>query len=134
MPRSREVDYELVKSLRDKGLSHASIADAVKCSRSTVRYILNKAYRATAITRATRNKRNNKEAAVKYKGGKCELCGYNKCIDALEFHHVSEKKLLDNFVRVGALNKKRKEELKNCMLLCANCHREIHHQSNHPDG
>lgn len=30
-----------------------------------------------------------KEALVKYKGGKCEICGYNKCIAALEFHHIN---------------------------------------------
>ncbi len=134
MAAPRKIDYDLVKTLRDKGLSYSSIAEAVKCSKSTVSYILNKDYRLLAITRAIQNKRNNKEAAVKYKGGKCERCGYNKCIDALEFHHVSEKKLLDSFVRVGALNKERKEELNNCMLVCANCHREIHYRSNHPNG
>jgi hypothetical protein len=26
--------------------------------------------------------------AVVYKGGKCQCCGYNKYIGALEFHHV----------------------------------------------
>jgi len=26
--------------------------------------------------------------AVAAKGGKCEKCGYNRCIDALEFHHL----------------------------------------------
>jgi len=28
-----------------------------------------------------------RQMAVKYKGGQCEICGYFKCIDALEFHH-----------------------------------------------
>ena len=32
-----------------------------------------------------------KEELVKYKGGKCEICGYNKCIEALEFHHLNRE-------------------------------------------
>ena len=27
--------------------------------------------------------------AVDYKGGKCEICGYDKNLSALEFHHVN---------------------------------------------
>ena len=27
--------------------------------------------------------------AIKYKGGKCCICGYNNCVNALEFHHVN---------------------------------------------
>ena len=30
-----------------------------------------------------------KEKLVEYKGGKCEICGYDKCITALEFHHLN---------------------------------------------
>ncbi|MCK4793173.1 MAG: hypothetical protein KAV87_56100 [Desulfobacteraceae bacterium] len=28
-----------------------------------------------------------RQMSVEYKGGKCEMCGYDRCIDALEFHH-----------------------------------------------
>ena len=66
--------------------------------------------------------------AVEYKGGKCENCGYNRCLDALEFHHkdptqkdfsISSKGHTRSWIRV-------KEELDKCMILCANCHRELH--------
>lgn len=30
-----------------------------------------------------------KKRAVELKGGKCERCGYDKCLDALEFHHIN---------------------------------------------
>ncbi|MFA6350451.1 MAG: hypothetical protein WCY12_05975 [Candidatus Omnitrophota bacterium] len=69
--------------------------------------------------------------AIEYKGGKCEKCGYVVCFDALEFHHInssgkdfsiSEKGYTRSWVRV-------KEELDKCMLLCANCHRELHASS-----
>lgn len=71
-----------------------------------------------------------KQQAVKYKGGKCNICGYNKCITALEFHHInpSEKNIkfnsrgIDRRVAFEVL----KKELDKCILLCANCHRETH--------
>jgi len=68
--------------------------------------------------------------AIEYKGGKCQKCGYSVCSDALEFHHanssgkdfsISEKGYTRSWNRV-------KEELDKCMLLCANCHREVHAQ------
>ncbi len=64
--------------------------------------------------------------AVEYKGGKCELCGYSKCIEALEFHHFTDVK---NF-GISAKGYTRswenvKAELDLCQLLCANCHREV---------
>ena len=33
-----------------------------------------------------------REMAVGYKGGSCEVCGYNRCIEALEFHHLDPTK------------------------------------------
>ena len=36
----------------------------------------------------TVKRRAIKKMLVQYKGGKCERCGYNKCIRALEFHHL----------------------------------------------
>ena len=36
----------------------------------------------------TKKRRLNKRKLVEYKGGKCEICGYDRCINALEFHHL----------------------------------------------
>ena len=69
-------------------------------------------------------KMEEKRKAVEYKGGKCSLCGYDKCLTALEFHHVNPKeKELYNSHWTFERNKK---ELDKCILLCANCHREEH--------
>lgn len=78
--------------------------------------------------RVARCRRNLKAKAVEYLGGKCLMCGYARCIDALEFHHrdpeakdfaISSKGIYRSFDRV-------KVELDKCDLLCANCHREVH--------
>lgn len=68
-----------------------------------------------------------KEKAVIYKGGKCERCGYDKCIGALEFHHINPE---DKIYAVKNLMVRRweliQQEIDKCILLCANCHREEH--------
>lgn len=63
-------------------------------------------------------------------GGKCEICGYDKNISALEFHHKDPtQKDFQLDIRKMANTKWETlvEEAKKCSLLCANCHREIHH-------
>lgn len=63
--------------------------------------------------------------AIAYKGGKCERCGYNKYRGALEFHHKDPTQKDPYGLR--AYNSERLfAEVDKCMLLCANCHREIH--------
>jgi hypothetical protein len=71
-----------------------------------------------------------KQKAVEYKGNKCELCGYSKCIVALEFHHRNPKKKefslsTNRMYHAWATVKK---ELDKCILVCSNCHRELHYK------
>lgn len=65
--------------------------------------------------------------AIEHKGGKCELCGYNKFSGALEFHHLNPKKKDPSGLRAYSL-KRLLLEVDKCMLLCANCHREKHEE------
>ena len=60
------------------------------------------------------------------RGGKCIKCGYDKCIKALEFHHIDPSKKdftisNDHFRLQDAV-----EETKKCILICSNCHKELH--------
>lgn len=75
---------------------------------------------------------NIKEKCVIYKGGKCEICGYNKCINALEFHHknplTKDSKLNSRGINRRQSFEKNKVELDKCILVCANCHRELHYE------
>lgn len=63
------------------------------------------------------------------RGGKCERCGYNKCLAALEFHHLNpaDKEFSISNNGLPSFEKAQKEANK-CILLCANCHREEHNK------
>lgn len=68
--------------------------------------------------------------AVKSRGGKCERCGYDKNLAALDFHHrdPKTKSFKLDMRSFSNLNLETiEEELNKCDLLCANCHREEHH-------
>lgn len=67
-----------------------------------------------------------KKRAVEYKGGKCLICGYNKCLRALDFHHTDKKnKSFSMGHVVGRKFENIKSELDKCVLVCKNCHAEI---------
>lgn len=62
----------------------------------------------------------------KQRGGKCERCGYNIYLGALDFHHKDPNQ--KDFT-IGNRDFKLKEcikESEKCVLLCANCHRQLH--------
>jgi len=75
-----------------------------------------------------------KEMAIAYKGGKCCICGYDKCNSAFDFHHLDEKNKKFGLSMKGLTRswEKTKSELDKCVLVCANCHREIHEGKTQP--
>lgn len=66
---------------------------------------------------------------INLRGGKCEICGYDKNLAVLEFHHIEkgtkesqlDQRKLSNSSMEFILN-----EFEKCKILCANCHRETH--------
>ena len=78
--------------------------------------------------RIAEHRRKLKILAIDYKGGKCVQCGYNKCSRSLDFHHLDPNKKdfaisqsgdTISFARI-------KLEIDKCILVCKNCHGEIH--------
>jgi hypothetical protein len=63
---------------------------------------------------------------VEEAGGCCAVCGYDRCIVNLHFHHVDPTtKLFTMSVASGKGLAKLRDEAKKCVLVCANCHGEI---------
>jgi hypothetical protein len=67
-----------------------------------------------------------KQLVIASKGGRCERCGYDRCIRALEFHHKdpSTKEFKMSDARTRSLERML-VEAKKCILVCSNCHAEI---------
>lgn len=117
-------------------------ADTVICNKCKIAKPITEYYRKTnggyqSYCRSCNSKnsserqRDFKQSCVDYKGGKCEICGYNKCIEAFDFHHINPKEkdfTIAHLRWTSWLKNKDKitSELNKCMLLCANCHREMH--------
>lgn len=85
---------------------------------------------AKVIFKERDNRNSFKAKAVEYAGGKCTICGYDRCQRALEFHHKNPKEK-DFSISSMTFNRKELtqdviEEVDKCVLLCANCHREVH--------
>ncbi len=122
-------DYQLLydngKSLKEIGelynISRQALSKRIKNKRLKISQKTNSGKRSTKSYR-----KRTKEKCVKYKGGKCERCGYNKCIQALDFHHINPKE--KDFTISGGTKsfESLKSELDKCILVCKNCHSEIH--------
>lgn len=81
------------------------------------------------VKQVSERRRETKFKCIEYKGGKCSVCGYDKCSAALEFHHLDPSKKEFNINKSATLSfKKLKPELDKCILVCSNCHREIHNK------
>jgi tRNA(Ile2) C34 agmatinyltransferase TiaS len=80
--------------------------------------------RADAVSR---HRRMVKETLVAEAGGGCVVCGYDRCLTALAFHHLdpSDKLLAISQNGVTLSLATIRAEAQKCVLVCANCHAEI---------
>ena len=85
--------------------------------------------RAEYIKKAVDKRRKKiKSMAIIYKGGECIFCGYSRCAGALEFHHLDPKGKDFGLGQNGLTRswKRTQNELDKCIMVCSNCHKEIH--------
>ena len=80
--------------------------------------------RSVAVSEA---RRRTKRILVNEAGGACLICGYDRCIAALEFHHRDRKTKLFALSRQGVTRSlaEARAEARKCILLCSNCHAEV---------
>ena len=138
-----EQDIEKIKDLFVNGVTKKSISEHFNISDYEVRKYITGLKRFSRfpegltkkqkqVILVTERRKKLKEMAIEYKGGKCSKCGYNKCVNALEFHHIDPSKKdfgIGNNGHTRSWNKT-KIELDKCIIVCANCHREIHYELN----
>ena len=100
-----------VKAAKHKNGNAASRFRCMKCSAEATQ----------KIVEAKRDRAYNEF------GSKCTVCGYDKCREALEWHHIDPSTKDITPAKVFSRSYDRiLEELSKCVLLCANCHREEH--------
>jgi len=74
------------------------------------------------------SRRRRKQLLIEHKGGSCEICGYDKSIRALSFHHKDPTQKDYGLAASGVCHSLERDlaEVEKCILVCANCHCEIH--------
>ena len=129
LPQPIEVRRQLIQDALRSGTNsvvrecrrHGATSFAIVGSERRLRC---KACRAEAVAR---RRRKVKRILVEEAGGRCELCGYDRCLHALEFHHRDPHTKEFGIAMRGitrSISAVRREVGK-CALLCANCHAEV---------
>lgn len=61
---------------------------------------------------------------------KCSVCGESRFY-CLDFHHMDPREKEKDPSRLIESPRKLEQELKKCIVLCSNCHRELHYKEKH---
>lgn len=137
------IEIEEIKKLYSTGYTNIKLSELFNVSKYEIRKYTKELKRYSrfdeSLTRkqkislmVSERRRKLKDMAIEYKGGKCEKCGYNKCNGALEFHHLNPEEKDFSISSSGTTKsfERIKIEIDKCILVCANCHREIHYLNN----
>lgn len=129
LPRPIDIRREVV----DRALREGVTTLTRKCRRhgetdfaivGSERRLRCKRCRSEAVAR---RRRRVKEQLVAEAGGRCELCGFDGCLPALEFHHRDPSKKAFGIAMRGITRSidAVREEAAKCVLLCSNCHAAV---------
>jgi len=74
-----------------------------------------------------RRRRLIKRQLVTEAGGHCHICGYDRYIGALQFHHLDPAAKTFSVGQAGLTRslERARQEAQKCALLCSNCHAEV---------
>lgn len=119
---------EKILYLRSLGKTYDEISNELGCSKGSISYYCNPLSKQNNRHRVNRYRKSFKEKIKLECGGKCKICGYNKCLRSLVFHHLDpsiKEYEISKLLRTHG-KKAMRDEIKKCVLLCSNCHGEVH--------
>lgn len=113
--------------LRRKGRDYYARNREVVKARQREKYVRLGKKRYCDPVIASERRRAKLRRLKEHAGGRCTICGYCRCFRALDFHHVDPGTKGFNICSdgMGYGWKRLVEEAAKCVLLCANCHREV---------
>jgi len=121
---------EQILKLRSEGKTYTQIKSVLGCSLGTICYHLRSDQKQKSSIRRKKHRYDKKTKLKNSVGGKCQICGYDKYQGALHFHHIdpTQKKFIisDATARKKYSQEEIEAEIRKCVLVCANCHAEIH--------
>ena len=124
---------EKILSLRNEGKSYKAISEELGISQVTVWRNLHEKINREHRAKWKKTINDRKAQAKEKLGNACSICGYSKSLRALDFHHKDQAIKLEKLKKVRDWRKLTKEEfeneLKKCILVCKNCHCELHDKS-----
>ena len=128
-------DYNNIQKYYDEGNNLRRCQEKFGCCRPTlIKYL--KTRSRTKLHEEQKRKKNvvgvvswrqrTKQKLVELHGGKCNVCGYNKCVRNLHFHHKDPSKKEFSITAQTKSFERLELEASKCVLLCSNCHGEVH--------
>jgi len=124
-------DLRTVRRKRSREAGHPVKAERLCQRHGRTQFVLEGRgyYRCTRcrVEAVSKRRRSVKRILVEEAGGRCVLCGYARCIQALHFHHLdaSSKTFQLSFNGHSRSLDRSRAEARKCALLCANCHAEV---------
>ena len=109
-------EFYIDRSKADGHMSYCKKCDNKRPPRTT------SAQRYSYVKKCTQKTHTYRDN-LKEKG--CVVCGYNRCLTALAFHHVIPDKKNKDVCAIKTIRLLKREAAK-CLVLCANCHAEVH--------
>lgn len=112
---------EKIIQLHEEGRRPSEIMMICDCSRTTVHYHINGKKKKKETSRNSVYMKEKRRRIKILRGGCCEICGYKKTLNALDFHHIdSSKKKYNISLLTSRPLTELIEELGKCIMVCAN--------------
>lgn len=119
---------EATRAARASGLAEVTLDcprhGATKHVRNSRGYLRCRVCRQESVVR---RRRRVKRILVDEAGGCCRLCGYDRSVAGLHFHHLEPGEKRFGLAEGGMARsiERLRVEARKCILLCSNCHAEV---------